>query len=992
MLSMFVPGPQSQADQTQQLIRKSLAEHYHNVIGWIQPLTWNESFKVHIEHIYTNLEMIGEVNHGTREARHPLDSYHDMFKGLGNHVRPRRILVQGKAGVGKSTFTSKLAYDWASGSEHLDSFKTVVLVELKQMKGTVQEAIYQQLFPRDFPISLDQLSKHLTAHQEETLLILDGYDEARASVLSELRDIASGKLLRNACVVMTSRSGKTSQVCRFMDARVEVTGFTTENIRDYVYKYFNDDRRKAESLISELETHPLIEDVAKIPLTAMLICALWEEVPDTLANALSTMTSLFTELILLLIKRHCAKHPQEGYPELDCLASLDDVPEELLQDLLNLGEVAMNGLLSDELIFDLKALEARGLNRRVLELGFLSQETSASRLKPVQKCRFLHKSFQEFFAALWLSNKIKSCPADPESQAKLLEVIKQCVFGSREPLVTGFLAGLLGEHFAPLLTQILEEMPDGSDNQEAWEECFVVLMLAVFESQQSALTHAVGALFQDGVVHLEGMDVTPYGVRAMAFFLQNYPGIKAFLLEQSTLEKHTVAMFGSCISKIPSLRVLYLNQNTIGDGGVRSFQENLSTNLPLEKFTFKTNVCRRDIGKDLAGIMQCCPNLTHLDLSFNSLGDQQMKQVFSALRFVPRLIELRLCGNKLGSEGMAALGAQLRHLPHLTCLDVSRNFEIGAAGVKLLCEVLSRSSPGLRSLSLGLVNFDTESPEPSRVIYSTLGKTVERLPELDHLDLVGNVLFDGEFLGDCVQKATNLTRLDLSGNAFHDAGAKNLAQVLPNLKRLVEIILDKNCIASDGLVALTQVVQFLPELKTLSLRSNKICDRGIAALSQVLPSMRRLEDLVLAYNKVTDSGLPSLLAALKLVSQLKVFNIKGNRLKEDGFRQVASALDSLQNLKVLALGCPVSGRPVSALLESSDVYCPQKVEENGTLTVTLVALVDDWFLSKLIYDWLFLNQRWVEQQINLTRTPYELICFIMDPVNLNCRLPDGIHS
>lgn len=464
------------------------------MIGWIQPLTWNESFKIHIEHIYTNLEMISEVHQGTRETRHPLDSYHDMFQGPQGGEKPRRILVQGKAGVGKSTFTSKVAYDWASGSKHLESFKTVILVEIKQMKGSVQETIYHQLFPRDFPISLEKLSKYFTSHQEETLLILDGYDEARASVLNELQDIARGKLLRNACVVLTSRLGKSSQVDKFMDTRIEVTGFTTENVRDYIYKYFHDDRPKAESLISELEVHPLIEDVAKIPLTAMLICALWEEMPETLVNALSTMTSLFTELILLLVKRHYAKFPQECNPELESLTSLEDVPEELFQDMVKLGEVAIDGLIHDELIFDLKALEKRCLGKRVLELGFLSQETSASRLKPVQRCRFLHKSFQEFFAALWLSSKIRSSATDLESQAKVFEIIKKCVFASSEPLLIVFLAGLLGEHFGLLLSQIVEEMPEVSQDQEAKEELVVVLILAIFESQQSQLARVAGAL------------------------------------------------------------------------------------------------------------------------------------------------------------------------------------------------------------------------------------------------------------------------------------------------------------------------------------------------------------------------------------------------------------------------------------------------------------------------------------------------------------------
>lgn len=867
--------------------------------------------------------------------RQPLNSYHNMFQSHPGCERPRRIIVQGKAGVGKSTFASKLAYDWANGSKHLENFKMVVLIELKQMKGSLQEAVYHQLFPRDFTISPERLSKYLSSHQDDTLFVLDGYDEARASVLDELRDIASGKLFRNACVLLTSRLGKSSRINKFMDTRVEVTGFTTENVRDYIFKYFQCDRQRAERLIDELEVNPLIEDVAKVPLTAMLICALWEEMPNALATALSTMTSLFTELILLLVKRHYAKNSQESDPELEPFMSLEDIPDELFQDMIKLGEVAMDGLLKDELIFDLKELEKRCSEKSVLELGFLSQETSASRLKPVPKCRFLHKSFQEFFAALWLSNEIKSAATDPERLERVINVFKQCVVEASEVLLIRFVAGLLGEHFGALVPQMIKEMLEVAQDKEAKQEFFVVCILAIFESQQSQLAQLVGSLLQDGVVQLGGREVSPYAVRAMTFFLQNNPGIKSFLLEQSVLGKHAAAIFGSCISQIPSLRELSLNQNTIAYGGVLSFQENLSCKLPLEKFIFRANASRKDIGKDLARIIQCCPNLTHLDLSYNGLGGEEMKHLFRSLPFVPYLKELQLCGNKMNPAAVTALTAQLKHLPQLTYLSVSTNLELGAAGVKILCEVLPHSSQCLRSLSLGRVNFDAETSESSQVIYNSVGQALGSLPNLDHLDLAGNILYAGEFVGECIKKATSLTHLDLSGNFFQDTGAKKLAEVLPNLKCLVELILDQNGITCEGLVALSQIVHSLPHLTTLSLKSNKISDRGVAALSEVLPSARQLENLLLSYNKITDHGLASIIASFKCVPLLKSLSIRGNRLNEEGFQEVALALDSLPNLKMFAVGCPVSGRPVSAILESSDAYCLTDVRENGTLGLVL---------------------------------------------------------
>ena len=65
---------------------------------------------------------------GTVTKREPLKSYCDIFKPrCAKSPQPRRILVEGRAGVGKSTFASKLSYDWASGSDYLLSFKVLIV-------------------------------------------------------------------------------------------------------------------------------------------------------------------------------------------------------------------------------------------------------------------------------------------------------------------------------------------------------------------------------------------------------------------------------------------------------------------------------------------------------------------------------------------------------------------------------------------------------------------------------------------------------------------------------------------------------------------------------------------------------------------------------------------------------------------------------------------------------------------------------------------------
>ena len=67
-------------------------------------------------------------------------------------------------------------------------------------------------------------------------------------------------------------------------------------------------------------------------------------------------------------------------------------------DLKQLGCIAMKGLRNDSMYFDESAFE--GFSSDVKSgLGFLSVEAGRSKRRPSRSYGFLHKSFQEFFAA-----------------------------------------------------------------------------------------------------------------------------------------------------------------------------------------------------------------------------------------------------------------------------------------------------------------------------------------------------------------------------------------------------------------------------------------------------------------------------------------------------------------------------------------------------------------------------------------------------------------
>ncbi len=99
--------------------RSKLAEHYKRT-ATVHTSVWSKTSPVDIHQIYTRLSWVKEEQTPDGSSQSKLKHYTDLFTANKNGVVPKRILVQGQTGIGKSTFVKKLAVDWAE----LDDKKT----------------------------------------------------------------------------------------------------------------------------------------------------------------------------------------------------------------------------------------------------------------------------------------------------------------------------------------------------------------------------------------------------------------------------------------------------------------------------------------------------------------------------------------------------------------------------------------------------------------------------------------------------------------------------------------------------------------------------------------------------------------------------------------------------------------------------------------------------------------------------------------------------
>ena len=75
----------------------------------------------------------------------------DVF-GMLKENKDVLTIVEGRPGIGKTTFCLKLACEWANQSSSAASFpefELVLLLKCRDIDGDLTEAITEQLFPKD---------------------------------------------------------------------------------------------------------------------------------------------------------------------------------------------------------------------------------------------------------------------------------------------------------------------------------------------------------------------------------------------------------------------------------------------------------------------------------------------------------------------------------------------------------------------------------------------------------------------------------------------------------------------------------------------------------------------------------------------------------------------------------------------------------------------------------------------------------------------------
>ena len=340
-------------------------------------------------------------------------AYADLFKVEKGKKEIKTILIDGDAGIGKTTFCIAVCEDWADG-KIFQEFKLVLLLPLREHKVASAGALLDLLkLLHPSPEVYGLVEDYFKKDEGSILIIADGWDELGKEKRDKetfLYGLLFGSQYSSVSTIVTSRPSASASLHygKCIDRFVEIRGFDKKHMVKYIKSEFADDQTVASDILKKLKSNPLVESICSIPLNCAIICHLWQTLK---ADFPTTMTGLYTKVIFNIIIRSIHKFPK--YENIVSISSFDDLPESLKQSWWLLCEFAFQTLKEDKLLFSDKELrdffpQGLSLDSDIHYFGLLQSSVSILEVGCGRSFHFLHKTFQEYLAALFLV-KQKSC-------------------------------------------------------------------------------------------------------------------------------------------------------------------------------------------------------------------------------------------------------------------------------------------------------------------------------------------------------------------------------------------------------------------------------------------------------------------------------------------------------------------------------------------------------------------------------------------------------
>ena len=676
-----------------------------------------------LDEIFTNLiiyegrveyDFLGDRMEQLKEYNKANENLRPTLPGNIFAAKKRKILVVGRPGIGKTMFSTKILRDWASDTSFNKTqksqmdFEFAFLIKMSMFNSRSKKLNLRELLDHsEYSTALsEEIWNYIRDNPEGVLVIFDGFDEYsyrteigkddvpytnneedRMPVHSLLKKIVTGNILTGATVLITTRPNAMSCVRSLnFNRAVEILGFTTEQVNDYVRK-FTKLEDKAETIRQHITSNLNLLAFCYIPVNCFIICScLLELLVNTSLTSLHYLPTRLTEIYSIAIKMFYFSYDDGQYRhnktegEQFFLKPFKELPPSVQKVFTSLGKIAFDGIKQGRLVFEsvqVTELESNGLFHRLPD----------SRDDPLEEGKdqycFLHLTIQEFLAAKYL--------VDTWNSEDLQKFVSDHIQDGAWKVVMQFVAGLLAEKegqstdiFSDLLPsetftyEVEIKMNEDSEERTETLTCWpahehrllvVTLFNCMYENKASDReVQKKLAKIGCNALNFYGCNLSPLDCLALVHALKSVEGILDFDLNSNNLQSLGCIEIAKLLSDNQHnqgfCRKLNLSQNQITDEGVEHLATALTqTNCKVNSLNLgKNKITDQGVNFLSRALKDSNCKLNTLDLSNNRITDTGVEYLSAALTDTNcKLNSLILSDNQTTDEGVKSINTALAH-------------------------------------------------------------------------------------------------------------------------------------------------------------------------------------------------------------------------------------------------------------------------------------------------------------------------------------------
>ena len=586
-----------------------------------------------------------------------------------NEGRRKVVLLEGAPGCGKSTLSVYICQQWEK-DQIFDQFKLVILVRLRD--PTVKSAKgLADLLPCPYTTTAQQLAARMLANRcQDVLFILDGWDELpptlrKNSIFHEMVQpkLSQSNPLCESTVIVTSRPIASGDLHQVVSSRVEILGFTAEELHQFFTECLKGDTEAVKTLLERIEENPEVAGSCYLPLNATILVHLFKSDRNTLPT---TLYGIFSNLVLNCIKRHLKLRTQYQDASIE---SLDQLPEFAKKPFSVLCRLAYDGVMEDKIIFTSLPADVNTLSLLQGVESFIGREKAVSH-------NFIHLSIQELLAAYFIATQL---PAS-EQVSKFNELFDK----SRFSAVFQFYAAIT-KLTTPGIEDVVIRIARSNE-----KSLLISLLHCLYEAQDPSLCESVAQQLQHGL-NLYNTTLTPSDCLCIGYFLAHVCKMAAgefkVDLERCSIGDQGCKYLVSGLHKyldthsaVTTLFSMNMGSNAISHHGVHHLKIGC---IDVVNLSYNDLISKQDvICGTLAKQLKNNTTLKQLWLVRCGLNSQSAESLAEALTTNKHLEQLNISDNALCNDGIQHLAHALRINQGLKYLDLE---SCGMTDVGLEC-------------------------------------------------------------------------------------------------------------------------------------------------------------------------------------------------------------------------------------------------------------------------------------------------------------------